>query len=327
MPRCPRIGNERQSLHVQGVIDALIDLGGIATRGQLLDRGFTGGQLTQAVREHRIRRVRRGHYASFDADVERRAAVRLGGRLGCVSALKALGLWSSTNVACVHVTLPRNAGRLRVNMPLKDRERFLRPGESLTADQVGLPVLLHWRDVPVGSRTVDASAWRVDLATALADVAGCAARRDVRAAFESAVHSGRISLEAAQRLLDEALAVDAEPMTLSATSGSGVESHLIEELIEQDLAFEQQVWFSGVGRVDFVVDGCLVVETDGYEHHSSKEQFEADRARDAAMLALGYPTLRIPARVILEEPERAAEMLRASIKTARAMREAHGEAA
>lgn len=103
-------------------------------------------------------------------------------------------------------------------------------------------------------------------------------------------------------------------MMLSAASGSGAESHFIEELVAQGLEFRQQVAFPGVGHIDFLVAGRLVVEVDGYEFHSSKEQFELDRARDATLLGRGHPTLRIPARVVLEHPERAAEMLRGAVR-------------
>jgi len=292
-------------LRLPNIID---QLGGIATRRQLLARGFTGSQLTAAVRAGVIRRVRQGHYALPDADVERLAAVRLGGRLGCLSATKSFGLWAGSE-ECVHVTLPANASRLRTNVPLRHRDVAV----ALTPDRFRLPVVLHWRDIPVGRR-VAGSAWRVDLVTALADVASCASRRDVRATFESAIHAGRIELSDAQRLLDAVLPPHEVPMVLSAVSGSGAESHFIEELVTQGLKFRQQVAFSGVGYVDFLVAGRLVVEVDGYEFHSSKEQFEADRGRDAVILGRGYPTLRLPARVVLEQPDLAAEMLRNAIR-------------
>ena len=292
-------------LRLPNIID---QLGGIATRRQLLARGFTGSQLTAAVRAGVIRRVRQGHYALPDADVERLAAVRLGGRLGCLSATKSFGLWAGSE-ECVHVTLPANASRLRTNVPLRHRDVAV----ALTPDRFRLPVVLHWRDIPVGRR-VAGSAWRVDLVTALADVASCASRRDVRATFESAIHAGRIELSDAQRLLDAVLPPHEVPMVLSAVSGSGAESHFIEELVTQGLKFRQQVAFSGVGYVDFLVAGRLVVEVDGYEFHSSKKQFEADRGRDAVILGRGYPTLRLPARVVLEQPDLAAEMLRNAIR-------------
>lgn len=288
------------------LLNTIDELGGITTRRDLLRRGFTGHQLTAAVRAGIVRRVRQGHYALANAAIERMAAVRLGGRLGCLSATKTFGLWAGSD-ECVHVTLPTNAARLRTNVPLRGRV------VALTPDRFRLPVVLHWRDLPVGRRTTG-NAWRVDLPTALADVASCASRRDVRATFESAIHEGLLEFSDAQRWLDAVLPSKEAPMVLSAASGSGAESYFIEELVAQGLEFLQQVEFPGVGYVDFLVAGRLVVEIDGYEFHSSKEQFEVDRARDAALLARGYPTLRIPARVVIHEPELAAEMLRGAIR-------------
>lgn len=297
---------EADDLGVRTLLNAIDELGGITTRRDLLRRGFTGYQLTVAVRAGIVRRVRQGHYALANADIEGLAAVRLGGRLGCLSATKTFGLWAGSD-ECVHVTLPANAARLRTNVPLRGRD------VALTPDRFRLPVVLHWSDVPVGRRE-SGNAWRVDLPTALADVASCAATRDVRATFESAIHEGLLELSNAQRWLDAVLPSKEAPMVLSAASGSGAESHFIEELVAQGLEFLQQVEFPGVGYVDFLVAGRLVVEVDGYEFHSSKEQFEVDRARDATLLSRGYPTLRIPARVVIHEPELAAEMLRGAIR-------------
>jgi very-short-patch-repair endonuclease len=43
----------------------------------------------------------------------------------------------------------------------------------------------------------------------------------------------------------------------------------------------------------------LVVEIDGREHHSSREQFEVDRRRDAALSARGYRSLRFSYRQVM----------------------------
>jgi hypothetical protein len=65
-------------------------------------------------------------------------------------------------------------------------------------------------------------------------------------------------------------------------------------LIESQAVF----WLKGrKARVDAVVycpafPERYVVECDGYEFHSSKEKFEADRKRDRAIQAMGYQTRR-----------------------------------
>jgi hypothetical protein len=52
----------------------------------------------------------------------------------------------------------------------------------------------------------------------------------------------------------------------------------------------------------------LVVETDGWETHGTREAFEADRAKDAALTAAGYRVLRFTWRT---EPETALRRVRA----------------
>ena len=46
-------------------------------------------------------------------------------------------------------------------------------------------------------------------------------------------------------------------------------------------------------EVDALVEGWLIVEDDGFEFHSSKEQFVRDRHRDQRALAAGYVPLRL----------------------------------
>lgn len=319
------------------LLDALAELGEVGTRRQLVARGFTGPYLTAAVRSGAVRRVRQGYYATPDAAAPQLAAVRLGGRLGCLSAARTYGLWSGSDDR-VHVTLSVNAARLRVNQRLADRRRAVRQSEGLptaeslggvcvgqmghtqereskplTPDRFRLPVVLHWNDLPVERRR-KSSAWRIELPNALAEVANCATRPDVRAVFESAVATGQLSLRQAQQLLERCAPAALGEMRLSGASGSGAESHFVEMLVGLGLEFRQQVGFDDVGWVDFVVVGRLIVEVDGYTYHSSYEAFVRDRERDAAMLARGYPTLRFPANLVVDEPDRARALLVAALR-------------
>ena len=58
---------------------------------------------------------------------------------------------------------------------------------------------------------------------------------------------------------------------------------------------QSQVVIDGVGRVDFLIEGRVVLETDGYEFHSSKEAFVRDRRRDAELVARGFVVVRASA--------------------------------
>lgn len=46
----------------------------------------------------------------------------------------------------------------------------------------------------------------------------------------------------------------------------------------------------------------FVVECDGYEFHSNKESFEKDRKRDMTLLKEGIPTIRLPGKEIIKDP-------------------------
>jgi len=65
-------------------------------------------------------------------------------------------------------------------------------------------------------------------------------------------------------------------------------------------------------RLDFLVDGGLIVEVDGAQWHSSPEAVARDQKRDAALKAKGYDILRIPAKTTLYHPDEAIALLRAA---------------
>jgi len=58
------------------------------------------------------------------------------------------------------------------------------------------------------------------------------------------------------------------------------------------LSFEDGVDIEGVGEVDLVVEGWIVVELDGYTYHCDEHQFALDRWRDRQLIARGYLPLR-----------------------------------
>jgi hypothetical protein len=57
----------------------------------------------------------------------------------------------------------------------------------------------------------------------------------------------------------------------------------------------------GPHEVDFLWrDRRLIVETDGFRHHSHRDAFERDRARDARLQSLGFRVLRFTYRQVLD---------------------------
>lgn len=85
---------------------------------------------------------------------------------------------------------------------------------------------------------------------------------------------------------------------------SGTETLVRLILRALGLRFEVQVDIRGVGRVDFVVQGWLIIECDSRAHHSDWEAQRRDRRRDLAAAEAGYVTLRLLAEDILWNPAR-----------------------
>lgn len=56
-----------------------------------------------------------------------------------------------------------------------------------------------------------------------------------------------------------------------------------------------------VGRVDFVIDGMLILEADGMENHDGGSHRHKDLRRDAAASAIGYETLRFDYALIVHD--------------------------
>ena len=75
---------------------------------------------------------------------------------------------------------------------------------------------------------------------------------------------------------------------LDASAESGLETLLRLAMRERGWRVESQVGIPGVGRVDFVVDGWLVIEADGSAWHDDHESIGRDRQRNAALVLRGY---------------------------------------
>jgi len=90
----------------------LIALGGVASTAELLCRGHEPELIRIWARYGRIIRVRKGWYASRDESAEVIEALRIGGKLACVSAAIHHGLVPA-GVETLHVSVDRHSSRLR----------------------------------------------------------------------------------------------------------------------------------------------------------------------------------------------------------------------
>lgn len=69
----------------------------------------------------------------------------------------------------------------------------------------------------------------------------------------------------------------------------------------------------GVGFVDLLVEGRVVVECDGYAHHAGPVAFATDRRRDRILHLQGFVVLRFPAAEVLSSPDEVVAHVRAAL--------------
>ena len=79
---------------------------------------------------------------------------------------------------------------------------------------------------------------------------------------------------------------------------------------------QHEVWDGGrfVARIDAAYPELkLAVEVDGFEHHSSPEQFQRDRTRQNRLVALGWTVLRFTWADVVTQPAHVARMIEEAI--------------
>lgn len=245
---------------------------------ELVAAGATRSQLAWAVGTGRLVRIRIGHYSLPDLDEPTRRAIRVGGRLACVSALERVGVWVRDSPAAPHVHLEPTKSRLRGPDDMK--ARYLKRYRCT----------LHW-----GALVASADDARVSGIDALIQAIGCLPRVDAIATIDSALRLRVADI----RELRQHPAFASLLAHVDARAESGLETYVRVPL--KDLGFRVQPQFriAGVGRVDILVEGRVIVETDGRQFHESVR----DRRRDALLTALGYTVLRFDyAQVIHDLP-------------------------
>jgi very-short-patch-repair endonuclease len=266
----------------------------VLTRSDLRARGFTSRRITAAVRAGDLLRARRNHYLHPEAPPSLVRAVRVGGRLGCVSLLAARGVFVFDS-SRLHVHMERGDSRMRA----ATAPRALPPRRS--RDE-----MLHWQaflEPP----------WlgHVHVLDALVQAARCQAPRFMIATLDSALHLGLIDDSQLAELVS-ALPRRFRPLfpLVDSRAESGTETLVRLMLLGLGCKVEVQVTFQGIGRVDLLVDGWLVIECDSRAHHSSWAQQRKDHARDLALAARGFAVLRIAAEDILYRPDAVLAALR-----------------
>lgn len=252
--------------------------GGLARGSEL---GLAKRQLKSLIDRHELTSPARGWYAVPSADRAMTSAVVLGGRLSCVSALRHHGCDVPGDASVLHYSVsPHHGGRAPAGT-VRHFEHVHDSGGSYVQ--------------PLPDALVRALLCRpyLDALSTLELVArprGQALLEDVLARVE-AVRPG----------LAADLATDVD-----LASRSAAETRVRLALRAAGLHVVAGAQVPGVGEVDFLVEGCVIVEIDGLAYHKDRKQYRLDRRRDRAAARLGLVVLRYafedadPAAVLAE---------------------------
>ena len=194
----------------------------------------------------------------------------------CVTALAAWGLPIVTVDARTHLLVPRDRG-----LSADDRRDSAK-------------VTLHRAD----HRLTNVP--EVDAAVAIGMATSCLTPRDLVAVVDGALRRG---LVAPDQLHDLRTRVSTEWLATATDSRaeSLLESLARLEIVAAGLDVRSQVEIDGVGRVDLMVED-VVIETDGREHHATRDGFVRDRRRDRELQKRGYRIARFAYSDVVEHP-------------------------
>lgn len=248
------------------------------TTRELHAAGWSRRALARAVIDGTIRRVRQGRFVAADTHDDVAAAARVGGRLDCISLLALRGVFVHRH-AEHHVQQDRSASR---RPPAPDG------------------VVYHWR-----SSSAPRDCPTVGLVEALAQAIRCQPPRSAIATLDSAWHLGLVDeADIAKIFARVPRRFRVLRRLLDPRAEAGTESLVRLLLRHLGCDVELQVRIDGVGRVDLLVNGWLIVECDSERFHGTWHAHKSDRRRDMAALERGYATLRLVAEDILYRPDR-----------------------
>lgn len=227
--------------------------GGLA-RCSTICRLIPQSQLRAALARGEVFRLHRGWY-SLTTDHPALPVLGSGCALGCISALRALGVW--TPDTGLHVHVPRsNSGR---RLP----------------DGV-----LHWGRTP-------AHGWLVSVPTAIRQAVSCLETEYAVAVIDSALHQGVLSAQQWTLMCHvHEQSVGRLRHLVDRRAESGLESLTRLRLVALHPQLQVEI---GPHRVDLLV-GRICIELDGFAHHG-RDRFDADRRRDANLVSRGYQVL------------------------------------
>ncbi|MFK4760655.1 endonuclease domain-containing protein [Microbacterium sp. ZW T5_45] len=202
-----------------------------------------------------------------------------------MSAARLLGLWVPDDEA-VHVVVRPEAGRI---------------------ESTGLRT--HWSRGPAEVRRRQP----VDpLVNVLHHVARCLEPARALAVWESALHQRMIAAEVLARIDWRGERVAQVARSASSLSESGLETEFLVLMAEIGVTVRQQVMIDG-HRVDALIGDRLVIQLDGFAHHSDAAARRRDIEADARLRLRGYIVLRFDYGQLFFHPRYVQETVRTAL--------------
>lgn len=239
--------------------------GGIVHRDAAANAGYSLAVRRTAVRDATVTRIRRDWLATEAAPEDLRTAATSGGRLACISVARRRGWW-----------IPEGTD---------DRVHVAMNPHGPSPDKT---VVAHWSAriaPPAGYGLVES------VEDDMAHIASCLPPSDARVLWESAIRVESLSLDAVRRVEWRSMAARECADAVTGLSDSGLETIPVVRLSRWGIPIRQQIVLSG-RPVDLLIGERLVVQIDGFEHHSTSAQRTKDVALDAELVLRGYTVLR-----------------------------------
>lgn len=248
--------------------------GSVARTATLLQAGFSAGRIRTAVDAGEVARLRHGVVALPGARGDFVAAVLANGTLTCASAAPFHGIWrlhepDRLHLLCAHGSAPGVVIHRGSLVPAE----FPHPVAGLT------DTLLH--------------------------ALRCLPATEAAVMVESAVLQGRTTLDYLGRRLPGNRNGTARAILglVDGTADSAIE--VVARLLfrSQGIYTQTQVNLQGIGFVDFLLEGFLIVEIDG-STHLERAQVRKDRGRNNASTLTGYAVLRYGYHDVVYNPQK-----------------------
>jgi hypothetical protein len=262
----------------------LAKAGPIARRGELLRAGFTDRDIRRGLETRIVFRVRHGWYALSGTSETVARAIRVGGTITGVEALRLRGLFLP-RPSVIDIRVPHNAAHLR------------RPSHMRQRLQDGDAVRVRWTEATraeLSSRewlATEDDALNLILRTADRDLAVAACDGLIRYRGWRSARLDRAFARAPLRVREWRHLVDGR-------ADSWGETFVRLWLADAGIAMTPQPEVPGVGRFDGRVAPGVLIEVDGAQHDENWDgeggsSFERDHLKDVRLAAQGGRSIRI----------------------------------